>query len=96
MQKKLVYLYLATYAETHPDLSLLAINTLQKDVTDTNPMIRGLAIRHLCSLRLPNFLEYMIQPVDNGTLSPVAPPSRSLTGMQACKTQPRMCGKRRL
>jgi hypothetical protein len=66
VQKKLVYLYLTTYAESHPDLSLLAVNTLQKDVTDTNPMIRGLALRHLCSLRLPDFLEYMIPPVDNG------------------------------
>jgi hypothetical protein len=69
VQKKLVYLYLTNYAETHPDLSLLAVNTLQKDVTDTNPMIRGLALRHLCSLRLPNFLEYMVSPVDNGASS---------------------------
>jgi vesicle coat complex subunit len=70
VQKKLVYLYLTNYAETHPDLSLLAVNTLQKDVTDTNPMIRGLALRHLCSLRLPNFLEYMVSPVDNGVFGP--------------------------
>lgn len=67
MQKKLVYLYLTTYAHSHPDMSLLVVNTLQKDVHDTNPMVRGLALRHLCSLRLPNFLEYMVQPVDSGT-----------------------------
>ena len=29
--KKMVYLYLANYAHSHPDLTLLAINTLQKD-----------------------------------------------------------------
>jgi len=66
VQKKLVYLYLANYAESHPDLSLLAVNTLQKDIHDTNPMIRGLALRHLCSLRLPHFLEYMVKPVESG------------------------------
>ena len=49
--KKLVYLYLSTYARSHPDLSLLAVNTLIKDVTDVDPMIRGLALRYLCSVR---------------------------------------------
>jgi len=28
--KKMVYLYICNYAATNPDLSLLAINTLQK------------------------------------------------------------------
>jgi AP-4 complex subunit beta-1 len=30
VQKKLVYLFLCTYAETNTELALLAINTLQK------------------------------------------------------------------
>lgn len=30
MQKKLVYLYLCTYADTNAELSLLVVNTLQK------------------------------------------------------------------
>lgn len=46
MQKKLVYLYLCAYGETHPELSLLAMNTLQKDFLDDNPMVRGLALRY--------------------------------------------------
>lgn len=29
--KKMVYLYLGNYASANPDLTLLAINTLQKD-----------------------------------------------------------------
>lgn len=29
--KKMVYLYLCAYAQSNPDLTLLAINTLQKD-----------------------------------------------------------------
>lgn len=69
MQKKLVYLYLCNYAESHPDLSVLSVNTLLKDFRDENPMVRGLALRSLCSLRfefLPRFasvseLTYLIR-----------------------------------
>ena len=41
----MVYLYICTYAPVHPELSLLAINTLQKDCRDEDPMTRGLALR---------------------------------------------------
>lgn len=49
--KKMVYLYLSTYAEQKQELALLTINTLQKDCRDDDPMVRGLALRSLCSLR---------------------------------------------
>ena len=61
--KKMVYLYLSAYASSHPDVTLLAINTLQKDCRDEDPMIRGLALRALTSLRLPSILEYVLQPL---------------------------------
>uniref|UniRef100_A0A8B9H8E4 Adaptor related protein complex 4 subunit beta 1 n=1 Tax=Astyanax mexicanus TaxID=7994 RepID=A0A8B9H8E4_ASTMX len=51
VQKKLVYLYMVTYAGHKPDLALLAINTLRKDCADPNPMVRGLALRNMCNLR---------------------------------------------
>lgn len=51
VQKKLVYLYMCTYAKLKPDLTLLAINTLHKDCADPNPMVRGLALRNMCNLR---------------------------------------------
>lgn len=28
--------------------------------------VRGLALRSLCSLRVPNLLEYVLQPIDTG------------------------------
>jgi AP-3 complex subunit beta len=49
--KKLIYIYLLQYAESEPDLSLLSINTFQKDLTDQNPMIRTVALRVLSSLK---------------------------------------------
>eukprot|EP00026_Physarum_polycephalum_P003187 Phypoly_transcript_03197.p1 GENE.Phypoly_transcript_03197~~Phypoly_transcript_03197.p1 ORF type:complete len:776 (+),score=144.14 Phypoly_transcript_03197:101-2428(+) len=66
IQKKLVYLYLCTYAPSNAEVSLLTIATLQKDCRDDNPMVRGLALRSFSSLRLPNTLEYVIQSVLDG------------------------------
>uniref|UniRef100_A0A8C9T3V9 Adaptor related protein complex 4 subunit beta 1 n=1 Tax=Scleropages formosus TaxID=113540 RepID=A0A8C9T3V9_SCLFO len=63
VQKKLLYLYMCTYAPLKPDLALLAINTLRKDCADSNPMVRGLALRNMCNLRMPGITEYIQQPV---------------------------------
>ena len=51
--------YLTNYAESNSELTLLAINTLQKDCRDEDPTIRGLALRSLCGLRAPNMIEYL-------------------------------------
>ena len=63
VQKKLIYTYLVTYAQLKPDLALLTINTLQKDCRDEDPVVRGLALRSLCSLRVPNLAEYVMVPL---------------------------------
>ena len=68
VQKKMIYLYLTAYAEQNAELAILAVNTLQKDTKDVDPSIRGLALRSLCSLRLPNFLEYLEPAVECGLL----------------------------
>eukprot|EP00198_Chlamydomonas_reinhardtii_P011332 XP_001700669.1 beta-4-adaptin [Chlamydomonas reinhardtii] len=64
--KKMLYLYLTHYATQTPDLALLTINQLQKDSADHDPMIRGLALRSLCSMRVTNFLEYVVAPITTG------------------------------
>jgi vesicle coat complex subunit len=66
VQKKLVYLYLCHHATEHPDTALLCINTLQKDCGDDSPMVRGLALRSLCSLRLPSLIEHILVPLKSG------------------------------
>ena len=59
--KKLLYFYITYYATSIPDLALLAINQLHKDCQERDPTVRGLALRSLCSLRVPNFVEYVTQ-----------------------------------
>ena len=50
---QMVYHYVCYWAEVHPELAVLAINTLQKESKDSDPMVRGLALRSLCSLSVP-------------------------------------------
>ncbi|GMG99055.1 hypothetical protein Nepgr_000895 [Nepenthes gracilis] len=64
--KKMCYLYVSNYAKYNPDLALLTINFLQKDCKDEDPMIRGLALRSLCSLRVANLVEYLVGPLGSG------------------------------
>lgn len=64
--KKMLYLYITHYATQTPDLALLAINQLNKDCHDQDPTVRGLALRSLCSLRVPNLLEYVLTPINQG------------------------------
>jgi AP-3 complex subunit beta len=51
--RKLVYIYLLKYAEQEPDLALLSINTFQRDLSDSNPFIRAMALRVLSGIRVP-------------------------------------------
>ena len=59
--KKMLYLFICTYAQSNPDLTLLTINLLNKDCKDQDPTIRGLALRSLCSLRVANLIEYIVR-----------------------------------
>lgn len=61
--KKMVYLYLTNYARTHPELAQMCTNTLQKDCGNEDPMVRGLALRALCGLNLPQMVEYIGEPL---------------------------------
>lgn len=61
--KKMVYLYLLSYSSTEPDFVLLSINTFLKDCRSPNSLVRALAIRTMCSLRVPKILEYLIEPL---------------------------------
>lgn len=60
ISKKMIYFYLCVHSETNSDIAILAINTLQKDCKDESPLVRGLALRSLASLRLPSLTEYLV------------------------------------
>ena len=66
VQKKCVYLYLVHYATIDPQKTMMAISTLQKDCFDEDPIIRGLALRSLCSVRVKELTEYVVDPLKKG------------------------------
>lgn len=58
--KKMVYLYISAYADVSPDITIMAISTLQKDCHDDSPIVRGLALRTISTLRLPGITEHTV------------------------------------
>lgn len=60
VQKKMIYFYLTTYAEEHPDLSIMAINTFKKDCKHTSSRIRGMALRNLCSFKSSDYVDNVL------------------------------------
>lgn len=61
--KKLLYLYLSHYADfnsTTRELTLLSINTFQKDLSSPSVAVRGLSLRALTDLTLPSIIQIQV------------------------------------
>ncbi|KAI3485191.1 hypothetical protein L1887_51476 [Cichorium endivia] len=56
--RKLVYIVLLRYANSNPDLTLLSINSFQRDLSDPSPLIRAMALRVLSSIKVA-----MVSPI---------------------------------
>jgi len=61
--KKLVYMFLTHYAETKSNEALLTINTFQKDLSDSNQVIRSSALRVMTSIRVPIIAQLQVMAV---------------------------------
>jgi AP-4 complex subunit beta-1 len=66
----MVYQYVTHHAHTNPELAIMVINTLQTDCRDESPLVRGLALRCLSSLRLPKVVEYLLPLIKEGLNDP--------------------------
>ncbi|GAB1226762.1 hypothetical protein ENUP19_0304G0060, partial [Entamoeba nuttalli] len=62
--KKMVYMYLCTYSEKYPELSILCVNTFYKDCRDSNPIVRGLAIRCMSNFEVDTVREHLYDEID--------------------------------
>ena len=49
-----------SHAHANATQALMTINQLHKDCVDQDPTVRGLALRSLCSLRVKNYVEYVV------------------------------------
>ena len=60
--KKLVYLYIINYAKAKPDLTIMAVNSFQKDSREkSNPLMRALAVRTMGCIRVERITEYLCE-----------------------------------
>ncbi|ODN83344.1 hypothetical protein L202_01504 [Cryptococcus amylolentus CBS 6039] len=64
--KKMVYLYLINYGRIRPEELNGAISSFLSDCADRNPLIRGLAIRTMSSIPLPNIVQALVDPLRHG------------------------------
>jgi vesicle coat complex subunit len=61
--KKLAYLYLINDSSHEPEQAIMAVNTFVQDSQDPNPLIRALAVRNMCRIRLESVAEHMVIPL---------------------------------
>jgi len=61
--KKLSYLYLVTYSSSEPEQSIMAVNMFIIDSQDPNPLVRALAVRTMCRIKLDLVAEHMVLPL---------------------------------
>lgn len=66
--KKLVYVYLARYAEEQQDLALLSISTFQRALKDPNQLIRASALRVLSSIRVPMIIPIVMLAIKDSAM----------------------------
>ncbi|KAF2764969.1 ARM repeat-containing protein [Teratosphaeria nubilosa] len=71
--RPLVYNYLIHHAEADPDTALLAINTIQKSLSDSNPRIRAMALKTMAGIRVPVISQLVSLAIKKGVsdLSPI-------------------------
>ncbi|KAK1233001.1 AP-3 complex subunit beta [Marasmius sp. AFHP31] len=82
--RKLVYIYLLRYAEQEPDLALLSINTFQKDLSDSNPLIRAMALRVLSGIKVPMIGNVVLMAIKKCSAD-VSPYVRKVAALATCK-----------
>jgi hypothetical protein len=89
--RKMVYMYLVQYADhdaTTRELSLLSINAFQRGLSDSEQLIRALALRVLSSIRINDILQIQILGVQK-CASDVSPYVRKCAANALSKLVPR-------
>ncbi|KXL42756.1 hypothetical protein M433DRAFT_71307 [Acidomyces richmondensis BFW] len=88
--RPLVYNYLIHHAEADPDTALLAINTIQKSLSDTNPRIRAMALKTIAGIRVPAISQLVVIAIKKGVsdLSPIVRKTAALACVKCVRLDP--------
>ena len=88
--RPLVYNYLIHHAEADPDTALLAINTIQKSLSDPNPRVRALALKTMSGIRVPVISQIVSLAIKKGVsdLSPIVRKVAALACVKCVRLDP--------
>lgn len=64
--RKIVYMFLVHFAELRPQEALLAINSLQKAMSDSNQLLRANALRCMSNIRVREIAQLIVLAVQKG------------------------------
>ena len=88
--RPLVYNYLIHHAEADPDTALLAINTIQKALSDSNPRVRAMALKTMAGIRIPMISQIISLAIKRGVsdLSPIVRKAAALACVKCVRLDP--------
>ncbi|KAF2860742.1 ARM repeat-containing protein [Piedraia hortae CBS 480.64] len=88
--RPLVYNYLIRHAEGDPDTALLAINTIQKTLTDRDARVRAMALKTIAGIRVPAISQLIVLAIKRGVgdLSPVVRKAAALACVKCVRLDP--------
>lgn len=88
--RHLSYIYLVHYAENDPDSALMSVNTFQRSLTDSDPIVRAMALKILSSIRNTEIIEIVLDSVTRCALdlSPYVRKAAALAVVKINETSP--------
>lgn len=88
--RPLVYSYLLHHAEADPDTALLAINTIQKSLSDSDPRVRAMALKTMAGIRVPVISQIVSLAIKKGVsdLSPIVRKVAALACVKCVRLDP--------
>jgi AP-3 complex subunit beta len=88
--RQLAYVYLNHYAEEAPETSLLSVNTFKRSLTDSDQLVRALAVKVLSSIRSKEILPSIQDAVNQviGDTSPYVKKAAAYAMIKAVELDP--------
>ena len=88
--RPLVYNYLIHHSESDPDTALLAINTIQKSLSDSNPRVRAMALKTMSGIQVPVISQIVSLAIKKGVsdLSPIVRKAAAMACVKCARLDP--------
>ena len=90
VSRQLAYVFLSHYAEEEPETIILSVNSFQRSLTDSDPLVRASAVRVLSSIRNKEVLPVVADAVNQviGDPSPYVKKAAAYAMIKACELEP--------